>query len=161
MSASEAQRLLRFELAGQVYGLPIGAIFEVVEAGEVCGVPTLPSGLAGVMNWHGEALPVVAPGVLVCEANDAVELPEAPRDVTVARRTQQVLVISDCSGDAPKLGLPVDAVRGLADASNDVCADAGTWGGAAQASFADAGVRVLDPGRLVARARMAIDEMAA
>lgn len=161
MSEPEAQRLLLFELAGHVYGLPIGGIFEVVEAGEVCGVPTLPAVLAGVMNWHGEALPVVAPSLLVCEAADAAALPERQCDGAAARRTQQVLVISDRGGELPKLGLPVDSVLGLVDASSCLRAGPDSSRAAAQQAVADEGVSVLDPGRLVARARSAIDQLAA
>ena len=54
--------MLLFEIAGQVFGLPIGAILEVAEAGIPCGVPALPASLARPMS-AGQARRILA-GVL-------------------------------------------------------------------------------------------------
>lgn len=163
MSALDVERLLLFDLAGHVYALPIGGIFEVVEAEQVWGVPTLPTSLAGVMNWHGEALPVVAPRVLVQDGVDAAVPRQGMRDGGTALSARQVLVISDRAGEVPKLGLPVDKVLGLVDASS--CPQTGSAAGSsvvAECRSIDGRVlSVLNPCRLVARARSAIDEMAA
>jgi chemotaxis signal transduction protein len=170
VSARESQRLLLFELAGHVYGLPISGILEVFEASEPCGVPTLPATLAGVMNWHGEALPVVAPGVVVADIDsEPIDPTQAEPEhgervgaaTTMAARMQQVLVIADRDSELPKLGLMIDAVLGLVDATGRVHPGAATSVVFERRSIAGRGGSVLDPRARVARARSAIEEMAA
>jgi len=184
VSDLDSERLLLFELSGHVYGLPIDGILEVVEAGDPCGVPTLPGAIAGVMNWHGEALPVVAPHVLVAEpergATDGGE-PNASKIVgagllqgevglaaasvrpteKAALCAEQVLVLADRAGEVPKLGLPIDAVLGLADASSRTHANVTGSVVRERRSIDGRVVSVLDPRRLVARARSVIEDMAA
>ena len=146
-------RLLTFEVAGAVFALPIGGILEVAQAGAVCGVPTLPRALAGVMNWHGDALPIVAPHLLV--ARDA----QAPSDALVC---EHVLVVSDRGGEVPSLGLPIDAVLGLVEASRPSrLGSAGQDVVVERRSIDGRVVSVLDPRRLVARAKQVIEQWAA
>jgi chemotaxis signal transduction protein len=176
VSTRESQRLLLFELAGHVYGLPISGILEVFEASAPCGVPTLPAALAGVMNWHGEALPVVAPGVVVSDIDsesidpippEPEPAPEPERGERVeaatklAARMQQVLVIADRDSELPKLGLMIDAVLGLVDATGRVHPGAASSVVIERRSIDGRVVSVLDPRALVARARSAIEDMAA
>ena len=52
-------RLLAFELDGAAYALPIGCVVEVCEAEAWACVPMLPRETAGVMNHHGDAVPVL------------------------------------------------------------------------------------------------------
>jgi chemotaxis signal transduction protein len=161
VSAPEAERLLLFELAGHVYGLPIGGILEVVEAGERCGVPTLPAALAGVLNWHGEALPIVAPQVLIEETGALRAALPAAQDDAAPLQAEQVLVLSDRGDEVPKLGLPIDSVLGLVDAASRSHAGAGSAVVRERRSIDGRLVTVLDPRRLVARARGVIEETAA
>jgi chemotaxis signal transduction protein len=165
MSGREGQRLLLFELVGHVYGLPISGILEVFEAGEPCGVPTLPASLAGVMNWHGEALPVVAPGVVVAGGvpgpGDPTRNPDPAGAEPVTARVQQVLVIADRDSELPKLGLMIDSVLGLVDAAGRVHAGGSSPVVVERRSIEGRIVSVLDPRALVARARSAIEDMAA
>lgn len=104
--APEADRLLTFAVGGSVYALPIAGVLEVTEAVPTTCVPTLPRRCGGVMNWHGDALPVVDPE-LVFDGARAQPGPAAPRE--------QVLVVSDRGADSARLGLPVDRVLGLVD----------------------------------------------
>jgi chemotaxis signal transduction protein len=100
-------RLLTFEVAGTVYALPISEVLEVVESGNVTCVPTLPRSHGGVMNWHGEALPVVTPALLL-DCGDPVETTEDSPDA-------QYLVVTDRPDESARLGLPIDRVVGLVD----------------------------------------------
>ncbi len=59
-SAEDTERLLTFEVESSVYALPIAEVHEVTQATRVCCVPTISRELVGVMNWHGDALPVVS-----------------------------------------------------------------------------------------------------
>jgi chemotaxis signal transduction protein len=102
-----SDRLLTFEIAGTIFALPIHGVLEVAEAGRITCIPTLPTDTAGVMNWHGDALPVVAPRrVLGREEEDPNPRPLA---------TEHVVVVSDRSGESAVLGIPVDRVLGLVD----------------------------------------------
>lgn len=140
------ERLLTFEIGAAAYALPIAGVLEVTEAGASSCVPTLPPGRFGVLNLHGDALPVVDRAALL--GVDAPE-PAAP----------QLLVVSARPPEGARLGLVVDRVLGLID------------GRAARAAGADPVAerrnvegrltRVLDAERLVARARQVIESSSA
>lgn len=100
-------RLLTFEVAGTVYALPISEVLEVVESGSITCVPSLPESHGGVMNWHGEALPVVSPALLL-DGHEAGPAGEAAADA-------QYLVVTDRPDENARLGLPIDRVIGLVD----------------------------------------------
>lgn len=99
------ERLLTFEVAGAAWALPIGDVLEVSEVARVGRVPGLRGELGGVMQYHGDALPVIAREALFPVG--AAALPEP----------QHVVVVAGDGGDVPRLGLPVDRVLGLADAA--------------------------------------------
>ena len=156
-------RLLTFDVGSILYALPISEVLEVVESAAVTCVPALPRNFGGVMNWHGEALPLVAPRVLLEAATDAdgeaVPPSEAAVETTLA--SEQVLVISDRSGELPRLGLPIDSVLGITDISVRIRLGKGSGVVAERRSIDGRVVSVLDRRRLVARAREAIEDMAA
>lgn len=97
-------RLLLFEVAGAAYAIPIADVLEVMESAPTAGIPGLPRRLAGVINHHGEALPVVSREALFDVAGAALVPP------------QHVLVLAERGGEAGSVGVPVDRVVGLADA---------------------------------------------
>jgi len=137
------QRLLTFELAGALYALPIDGVLEVAEASRVTCIPTLPTQIGGVVNYHGDALPVVRCSSLF------------PVDESELCEPSNILVITDRAGDAPRLGLPVDRVLGLVDghAAGALPADA-LW---ERRSIEGRVASVIDPKRLVAQAREVIE----
>ena len=139
-------RLMTFEVGGNVYGLPISEILEVVEQSGFSCVPTLPRELGGVMNWHGEALPVVAPHLL---------LGGSPAVARESGTPQQFLVVTDGLDVVAQLGLPIDFVSGLVDGEpgrargEDVVVE--------RRIVDDRVVSVINPQRLVARAAKIIE----
>ncbi len=137
------QRLLTFELAGSLYALPIDGVLEVAEATRMTCIPTLPTQIGGVVNYHGDALPVVRCSSLF------------PVDESKLCEPSNVLVVTDRAGDAPRLGLPVDRVLGLVDgqAADALPADA-LW---ERRSIEGRLANVIDPKRLVAQAREVIE----
>ena len=155
MSTREPERLLTFEIAGHIYALPIDGILEVAEGSEPSVVPTLSAAHAGVMNWHGEALPVVAGQMLLGATS--------PRDgePTAALASGHVLVISDRRDEVPRLGLPVDAVLGLVHAVGPSRSESGSEVVIERCSIDGRVLSVLDPQRLIERAREMIEDMAA
>jgi len=147
--SSTSDRLLSFEITGTVYALPIAEVLEVTQAERITCIPTLPRSAAGVMNWHGDALPVVSPRMVLDEGG-----PVSEGDLVL----EHVLVVSDRPDAAARLGLPIDRVIGLVDGvgsgmrGNDLVVERRPVDGRV--------VCVLDPRRLVARAEQVIEQQA-
>ncbi len=186
--AADAERLLTFEVESAVYALPIAEVHEVAEAQRICCVPTISRNLVGIMNWHGDALPVVsAPLLLQVREEDLPLEPEAGAEADPDRepgmdedleRTgqpaaetrprpeagmrslvgQHVLVVSGRDDEAAQLGIPIDRVIGLVDGARR------RRGGGRlvveRRSVDGRVVSVLDPRRLVTRASEVIARVA-
>ena len=103
MSGDSQNRLLTFEIGSSLFALPIEGVHEVAEIAELACIPTLPRDVAGVINYRGDALPVVRRERLLEPGAGALAAP------------QHVLVISDRPSSPPCLGLEVDRVLGLVD----------------------------------------------
>jgi chemotaxis signal transduction protein len=130
------ERWLTFEVGGAPFALPILAVLEVAEPGRTSPVPSLSRAVGGVMHYHGDALPIVTATALL-EAE-----PAGP--------PQNVVVLADQSGDAPRLGFPVDRVVGLVDIpALEARADAAV---AAHVPLEGRLTAMLDAGRLCDRA---------
>ena len=171
MSASGPinERLLTFEVDQGLYALPIRGVLEVAESALVTSVPMLSRDRCGVMNWHGDALPVISPEILLQGATsvsdeDAAEAelrtPESIDDDTPGEAEPgakpHVLVVSD-RGELPKLGLPIDSVQGLVDGV--IGRTRGLDLVLERRSIDGRVVCVLDPRGLVNRAEAVIEEM--
>lgn len=137
------ERLLTFEVGPSLYALPIEAVIEVTEVGELACIPTLPATTGGVMNLHGDALPVIRRSELFGVAEEGLPAPA------------HLLVIAGRSDRVARLGVPVDRIAGLVDgsgaasASGDLVAERRPLGGRVAG--------IVDPRVLVARAREAIE----
>jgi len=137
---------MTFQAGDTAYALPIAQIREVAEAGRISCVPTLPRSCGGVMNWHGDALPIVAPELLLGDGAAPSEQPLLSAEL--------VLVISDKPEESARLGLPIERVLGLVDGR--IPASGGSDLVVDRRPIEGRVVSVLDPGRLVARAREVI-----
>jgi chemotaxis signal transduction protein len=144
MSAAGAgeRRLLAFELGGSLFALPISGVVEVAESSRVAPVPMLPRRAFGVVNHHGDALPVVFGGALL--------------ELSGASAPTHLLVLAGDADDPDRYGLPVDRIVGL------VAGDAKPARGAdpvAERRPHDGRVMsVLDPRRLLTRALQLVEE---
>jgi purine-binding chemotaxis protein CheW len=136
-------RLLTFEVAGDFYAIPIAGVLEVADAGRVTCIPTLPTSMGGVINYHGDALPVLNCSSLF-EVNES-ELCEPA----------SILVISGRVGESARLGIPIDRVLGLVDGA--AAAMSGAKAVAERRSIQGRVASVLDPQRLVSQARDVIE----
>jgi chemotaxis signal transduction protein len=145
---SEGQnRLLTFEIGSSLFALPIEGVHEVAAMAELACIPTLPREVAGVINYRGDALPVVRRERLLDPGAGALEAP------------QHVLVISDRPSSPPCLGLEVDRVLGFVDgqpAAN--FAQRGAEPVVERRPFDGRLLQVVDAPRLVARARKVIED---
>jgi chemotaxis signal transduction protein len=137
------ERLLTFEVGGALYALPIAGVVEVTEVDRIACIPSLPAEVGGVLNYHGDALPVIHRFPLL--GVDEEGLPEP----------QQVLVLAERASSAARLGLPVDRVVGLVDGA--AAASQGPDPIAERRPIDGRVANVLDPKRLVARAREVIE----
>lgn len=106
----DRSRLVTFEVAQTIYGVPIADVIEVAEVTAPACVPTLPPSRVGVVNHHGDALPVVSRGLAFQADESALAAP------------QHLLVLGERDGDGARVGLPVDRVLGLVDAGSDMAA---------------------------------------
>ncbi len=144
MTMPEADRMLTFEIGASLFAVPIGGVHEVATMVELACIPTLSRDVAGVINYRGDALPVVRRERLFDPVEDAEEEPE------------HLLVISDRPSSPPCLGLNADRVLGLVDVAptkargSDPVVEKRPMDGRV--------AHILDPGRLVARARKVIEE---
>ena len=135
-------RMLAFELGTTLFALPISGVVEVAEGARVAPVPLLPRDGFGVVNHHGDALPVVFGRALL--------------EFSGASAPTRLLVLAGDADDPERYGLPVDRILGL------------VAGGAAHAR-GDSPVaerrphdgrvlNVLDPRRLLARATALVEQ---
>lgn len=146
-AVGEQERLLAFEVAGSLYALPIGCVVEVGEVAPLACVPSLPARVGGVMNHHGDALPVLQRGVLLGVDEDSLAEPA------------HVLAVTARSAGGPRLGVPVDRIVGFIDGAP---ATARGDDPVAERRVSDGRVLfVLDPQRLVARAKDQIEHSVA
>lgn len=110
-TVTNGERLLAFEVTQGVYALPIESVLEVAEADRATCVPGVRSDIAGVMNWHGDPLPLVATELLLAAGDVDLAGDASDDDRGVLR--DQVLVLSDRGDESARLGMPVDRVVGL------------------------------------------------
>lgn len=142
-AAAAETRLVLFEVAGAAYAIPIAEVLEVMETAPTAGIPGLPRRLAGVVNHHGDALPLVSREALFDVPGASV----AP--------SQHVLVLAARDGEAGTLGVPVDRVVGLADAALSPHQEPGVV--VERLPLRGRVTNVLDARRLVARAAALIE----
>ena len=142
-TAAFEDRLLTFEVGGSVYGLPIACVVEVTEAKELACIPTIPPAQAGVLNFHGDALPVFRRETLLDLGEGALPDPS------------HVLVVAPRPNGRAALGLCVDRIHGLVAGTGARALGDGPV--AERRSVEGRVLFVLDAERLVARAAESIE----
>ncbi len=150
MTGVDGDRLLAFTWHGAIYALPIAEVAEVAEVDAFSSVPMLPSDVGGVVNHHGDALPVVFGAALFGAASDGDEVASA----APSGAARHLLVLARDPDDPSRWGLPVDEVWGLVpgpavSSPTEVVADRRPVEGRL--------VNVLDPDRLLERAVQVVE----
>ena len=143
MSGEAERRLVLFEVGGSAYALPISDVIEVAEWAPISAIPSLPTTRAGVVNHHGDALPVVWGEAMLGEA-------------VAAATPENVLVLGAGGAESGRLGLPVDRVLGLADVPGGAVASVGVV--LERRPVRGRIVAVLDAARLLERAAHVIED---
>jgi len=96
-AGSTRKRFCLFSIAGEVVGVPVTALFEVVSGALITPLPKVPLGLVGLMNFRGEILPVV-------DLGPWIGIPVIPR--------LQVMVLGT---GGHQVGVAVDAIRDMVE----------------------------------------------
>lgn len=135
-------RLLAFELGGTLFALPISGVVEVAEASRVAPVPMLPRASFGVVNHHGDALPVVFGSVLL--------------EFAAASAPSHLLVLAGDPDDPDRYGLPVDRIVGLVPGEAKPARGADPV--AERRPHEGRVMSVLDPRRLLTKAAQLVEE---
>lgn len=153
----DSERHLTFVFDDVQYAMPIAWIVEVAEKNRVTSVPSLTLPVGGVMNWHGEALPVVATELLLGRESDQAGATPFGAATTVGYAQEQVVVVSGSPGSAARMGVPVDRVIGLVD--GEAAPGAAAPGGLVVERRPVDGriVHILDPAVLVSRGEEIIE----
>ena len=137
------ERLLTFEICGSLFAMPITGVLEVAEPSAAACIPTVPAAVARVMNFRGDALPVV-------RRERLLDLAAEP-----AGEPAHVLVVTDRRSPVPRFGLDVDRVLGLVDGLAPASRDGSVV--AERRPLSGRMASVLDPARLVARAKEVVE----
>ena len=111
-TAVVGERLLTFEVSDVVYALPIAEVLEVSDGARLTCIPTLPSRCGGVMNWHGDALPVIRPQLLLRGGELGDDELEDVDETVEAGADGHVLVVTDRPEEQARLGLPIGSAGG-------------------------------------------------
>ncbi len=143
--------LLTFVFEDVHYALPIAWVVEVAEKAHVTSVPSLALPMGGVMNWNGEALPLIATELLLGRDRDEAGATPFGAATTVGYAQEQVLVIAGKPGSSARLGMPVDRVIGLIDGGHEKPRQSGDGLFVERRPVDGRIVHVLDPAILVAR----------
>jgi chemotaxis signal transduction protein len=144
VTLADERRLVLFEVGGSAFALPIADVVEVAEWAAVAAIPSLPPAIAGVVNHHGDALPLLSREALLDATITSDETPES------------VLVLGASGLESGRLGVPVDRVLGLVDAPLGPPAAEGIV--VERRPVRGRIVAVLDAARLLERAARVIEE---
>lgn len=109
---SEARRKLTFIVGGRAYSLPAEHVLEVGRRPAITRVPNSPSALAGLMNFHGAAIPVVRVFALLAPVDGARSPRSGETKVVVFDEGGAVaLLIDDILQLTAKQGTSVQALN--------------------------------------------------
>ena len=144
-------QFLTFSTAGESYAMPIAAIKEIIEHGQVTPIPLMPEFIRGVINLRGAVVPVIDLSARLGQA------PSRP-----GRRTCIVIVEMACDDERLDMGLVVDGVSEVVELGAADLEEPPSFGARVRADFIEAMARIR--GRFVIVMRLdqvlSLDEVA-
>ena len=135
-------KVLVFHIGSERYALPLAAVLRVLPAARPKTLPGAPGYVAGLLDLHGEPVPVI----------DLSRLAGSPADA-VRYDTRILLVDLPVAGQLRRLGLQAERVAGveaLADAPLDPGVLAAPWLGAVARGAAGGMLQLIEPAHLLA-----------
>lgn len=121
---SDQQQFLTFMVAGEIYGINILVIKEIIEFDELTHVPMMPDYVRGVMNLRGSVVPVID-----LSARLGREL------ATPSKRTCTVVAEVEHEGETLDIGVVVDGVNEVIDIPPECIEPAPAFGANIRADF--------------------------
>ena len=124
---------LTFQLSGEVFGIDILGIREIISHGRLTTVPMVPSFIAGVINLRGAVVPVI---------NLAIRFGVEPSEMT--KKTSIVIIETEQDGDTMEIGIIVDAVNEVLTVDHAEMAPPPSFGAQIRADFISSMARTTD-----------------
>lgn len=121
---ADERKVLLFNVVGEVFGLPIDRIKEIIEFGGITRVPMTPAYLSGVLNLRGSVVPVI---------DLAARLGKRP--VQPDKRTCIVILEVHHGDEVLDIGLVVAAVNEVVDIDETTIQPAPTFGASVPDQF--------------------------
>jgi chemotaxis-related protein WspB len=139
-------KVLAFHIGRERYALPLARVERVLPVARLKALPGAPHYVPGLLDLHGEALPVI----------DLSRLAGSPPNA-VRYDTRILLVEIEAAGRTRRVGLKAERVTGvetIAGPLREAGVVAAPWLGAVAPTAPDAGgmLQLLDPARLLAPA---------
>lgn len=116
-TTGDVQQHLTFMLGGEIYGIDILHIKEILEYGDITQVPMMPEFIAGVINLRGSVVPVVD-----------LSLRFSGESVKSTKRTSIVILEVQNEGISLEIGITVDQVNEVLDIPVDEIEPAPSFG---------------------------------
>jgi len=102
----DEHQYLTFQLAGEVYGIGILSIKEILEYGELTHVPMMPDSIRGVINLRGSVVPVIDLSTRIGKGKE-----------DLSKKTCIVILEVQHDEDVLDIGIVVDAVNEVLEIS--------------------------------------------
>jgi len=134
--------VLVFHIGPERYALPLGAVARVLPAARLKALPGAPDYVAGLLDLHGEPVPVI----------DLSRLAGCPAEA-IRYDTRILLIDLPVAGQLRRLGLQAERVAGveaLTSAPLDPGVLAAPWLGAVAHTGASGLLQLIEPARLLA-----------
>lgn len=147
----DVQQYLTFSLGGEMYGLGILNIKEIIEYGSLTGIPMMPAFIRGVINMRGSVVPVV--DLLARFGGKKTEL---------GRRTCIVIIELTLEGERHDIGVMVDAVSAVLEIPRSEIEPAPSFGAKIRTDFIDGMGKVAGKFVIILNTErvLSVDEMA-
>ena len=120
----EQHQFLTFLLNGEPFAISILVIKEIIEFGNLTGVPLMPDFIRGVLNLRGQVVPVIDLAARFGRAQTQTE-----------RRTCIVIIEMDNDGEKQDVGVIVDSVSEVMDIGADMIQPPPAFGAKIRADF--------------------------
>jgi len=117
-------QFLTFMLGGEMYGIGILAVKEIIEYAHLTTVPMMPACIRGVINLRGAVVPVM-------DLSARFGKPSTP----ITKRSCIVIVEVATNGERQDVGVVVDAVNEVLDIAADDVEPAPTFGAGIRTDF--------------------------